>query len=397
MKLASLFVLTCVSMCAAAGDLKPVEYRVFGKPSSVAVTEDGKHLLLTEAGINGPKNSGIEVFSIDANGKLKSERTVSLGENVPQGIVILPHTQIVAVGASNAGVAIAPLADVLSGKAQFKAIPQGERAGSGYMAASADGQFLYVANEYGKLGGFAAGNVGVIALHRGENGALRPEMGAQVPSGGTTPGVAVSPDGKRVYSVAEVLPPRMADSAAGGRNKLLAHEGCKQNGDREMANGGLYIWDSAKLAELDRNAPPEASRKALVKLVAAGCSPVRIVVSADGKRLYTTARGDDRVLEFDTDKLEHAPDKSLIRALETGGTAPVGLALFAGDKKMLVANSNRFEGGTGTASVIDLESGKVMQTFKAGNFPRNIALSPDGKTLYLTEYLSGTLLVIPVE
>lgn len=397
MKRFSSAALALLSLCvpaAFAAELAPVAYRTAGRPSSVAITEDGKHLLLTFAGERG--GSGIEVFSIEANGKLKSERTVSLGNNVPQGIAIIPHTNTVAVGVSNAGVAFATVDDVVAGKAQFRAIPQGEKAGSGYMAASRDGQYLYVANEYGRLGGLAPGNVGVIAFRSGD-GAVHPQAVIQVPSGSTTPGVAVSPDGSRMYSVAEVLPPRLADSAAGTRNKLLAHDGCQQKGDRQMPNGGLYVWDTAKLAKMPKDSPPDASRGALIKLVAAGCSPVRIVLSADGKRLYTTARGDNKVLEFDTEKLERDPNKSLLRALETGGTAPVGLALFAGGRKLLVANSNRFDGGTGSASVIDLESGSVTQTFKAGDFPRNITLSPDGKTLYLTEFLSGTLLAIPVE
>ncbi|MBS1814085.1 MAG: hypothetical protein JSS87_04350 [Acidobacteria bacterium] len=397
-RVALLSSLLCTASFSIHAELKPVSYRTAGKPSSVALTEDGKYLLLTVNGVDERRNAGVQVFSIDTAGKLKEIRLVSLGQNGVQGIVLIPHTHWLAIGLGGAGVVFAPVEDVISGKAQFRVISQGERAGSGYMAVSPDGQYLYVANEYAKTSfGNGVGTVGVIALHPSSDGSVHPQAITQVPSVRTTPGIAISPDGSRLYSVAEVFAARFADKIPGAKNPELRHDNCRQSGDRSMPSGALYVWDTAKLNALPASPAADTMSRARMRVIHAGCSPVRAVITADGKRLYLTARGDDNVIEFDTAKLESDPEHAFLRALKTDGTAPVGLALFNHDHSLLVANSNRFDGGSGTAAVIDLASGKVTQKFKAGDFPRNITLSPDGKTLYLTEFNSNTLLVIPVE
>jgi len=143
--------------------------------------------------------------------------------------------------------------------------------------------------------------------------------------------------------------------------------------------------------------PRDAQRAAVTAIVDAGCSPVREVVSADGGMVYVTARGDDRVLVFDTKKLESDPAAAFVRAIPSGGEAPVGLMLFDGGKALLVANSNRFAGGAGNATVIDLsDASKPMlrQTIKTGEFPRNITASADGKTMYLTIFSGDELMVL---
>ena len=58
--------------------------------------------------------------------------------------------------------------------------------------------------------------------------------------------------------------------------------------------------------------------------------------------LWVAARGDNRVLAFATRTLESNPDVALLGYADTGGTAPVGLALLAGGRLLAVANSNRF-------------------------------------------------------
>lgn len=379
-------------------ELKPQSYPTAGKPSSVAVTEDGKHLLLTVNGIEDRKGAGIQVFSIESNGQLKEAHVVSLHRAGAQGIVLIPHTHMLAIGLSNAGVAFAPVKDVIDGKAEFKVLPQSERAGSGYMAASPDGQYLYVANEYAKPAIGGVGTVGVIALHPTADGNIHPQAINESPSGNTTPSLALSADGKRLYSLAEVFPGTRGDEVSGSKNILLRHNNCMQRRDgRPNYSGGLYVWDTAKMTQVPASADLRAFQSALKNVVNAACSPVRAVLSKDGKRLYVTSRGNNYVLEMDVAKLEKYGEDPLIRAIPTEGEAPVGLALFNEDKSLIVANSNRFNEGTGTVSVIDLASGKVIQKFKAGEFPRNVVLSPDGKTLYLTEFNSNTLLAIPVQ
>ena len=88
------------------------------------------------------------------------------------------------------------------------------------------------------------------------------------------------------------------------------------------------------------------------------------------------------------------------RSFSPAHTAPVGLALFDHDRKLLVANSNRFTNGPGQATVIDLADPAkptILQTIKTGQFPRNIVVSPDGKTLLLTVYLGNELMLLTMK
>jgi len=75
----------------------------------------------------------------------------------------------------------------------------------------------------------------------------------------------------------------------------------------------------------------------------------------------------------------------------------VGIALFENDRKMLVANSNRFTGGSGNATLFDVTDRTkpiLLQTIHTEAFPRNVTVSPDGKSLLLTVFLGNELLVL---
>ncbi|WP_158824238.1 YncE family protein [Granulicella sp. S156] len=338
------------------------------------------------------QSSGIEIFH-DTGSKLEHVAFQPLGPVGAQGIVLLPHTRTLAVGLSDAGVAFLPLDEVLHGKAKVRVVPQGDRPGSGYLAATPDGQFLFVANEYGD-----GGNLGVIALHRGDAGDIDPEPLAHIRTPNATPGVAISPDGLRVYAVGEVVRPDVAQLLAGHGVPELEREGCVQGrADRAMPNGALYVIDVAKATALTSASTPQEIRASVVAAEDAGCSPVRESVSPDGATLYVTARGDNRVLVFDTKALETDRSHAFLRAIPTSGEAPVGLRVFNGGKSLLVANSNRFSGGSGNATLFDLSDGAkplLKQKIKTGEFPRNITVSPDGTTLYLTIFSSNELMVL---
>jgi DNA-binding beta-propeller fold protein YncE len=393
--------LLCVS--ASAQVLESRTYATSGHPTEAIATPDGKYVLVT---VDRQGASGIDVFEVEP-GKLKKIAFQSLGSQNAQGILLIPHSTTLAVGLSNAGVAFLPLDETLRGKAKPGVLPQGERSGTGYLAVTPDGQYLFAANEYG-----AGGNVGVIALHRDQAGAIHPEAITQIPTPNTTPGVTISPDGSRLYAVGEVIRPEVAARLPGRGVKTLERDGCVQaDPGRSRPNGVLYAIDVSQARALTRDASPDQVRRVVVARVDAGCSPVREAVTADGRTVYVTARGDNRILAFDTAALEGAhraarfnPDDTaadaeppLSAAFDSGGAAPAGLKLFAGDKYLLVADSNRFAGGPGNASVFDLTDPArpvLRQTIHTGAFPRNITASPDGATLYLTIFSGDELMVL---
>jgi DNA-binding beta-propeller fold protein YncE len=197
-----------------------------------------------------------------------------------------------------------------------------------------------------------------------------------------------------VYVVGEIVPADVAARFPGHGVPELERSRCVQGGANVESNGVLYTVDVAKAEALPEGASGADARTATVSREDAGCSPVREAVTTDGALVYVTARGDNKVLVFDTKKLESDPQHAFVRAIATGGEAPVGLKLFDDDKLLLVANSNRFSGGNGNATVINLEKGAVVQKISTGEFPRNITASPDGKTLYMTIFNSNQLMVL---
>jgi DNA-binding beta-propeller fold protein YncE len=117
--------------------------------------------------------------------------------------------------------------------------------------------------------------------------------------------------------------------------------------------------------------------------------------------VYVTARNSNAMLAFDTDALRNDTAHALIGTVPVG-TAPVGVVVVNDGKFVIVSNSNRFSNdrkARQTLSVIDaakVGEGKlaVVGSLAAGVFPREFGQSPDGRTLFVANYLSDELEVI---
>jgi YVTN family beta-propeller protein len=141
----------------------------------------------------------------------------------------------------------------------------------------------------------------------------------------------------------------------------------------------------------------------VVARVPAGDSPVRMTVSPDGQRIYVTARGSNAVLVFDADKL--ITDSAHARlAKVTVGSAPVPLALIQDGKTLVVGNSNRFNAGAAkpqALSVLDVakmgHGSAIIGIIAAGAFPREMSVSSDGRTLFVSNFGSNSLEVIDAQ
>ena len=136
--------------------------------------------------------------------------------------------------------------------------------------------------------------------------------------------------------------------------------------------------------------------------VPAGCSPVRMAISPSGDRIYVTARNSNAVVSFDAGKLISDPAHSRL-GMASVGAAPVPIALVGGGKTVVAGNSNRFAGGGSAQSLTLLDAAKIrgnedarIGAIAAGAFPRELRVSTDGQTLYLTNYGSNSLQVMDV-
>jgi DNA-binding beta-propeller fold protein YncE len=197
----------------------------------------------------------------------------------------------------------------------------------------------------------------------------KPSYVGAIPTGIAPVGLAVSPDGRWLYSTSEI------NSAT--RGQILGRD------------GSLSVI-SVATAEHEPD-------HAVVATVSAGCSPVRVTVSANGQDVWVTARESDELLAFSASKLAgHASDPEL--ADVRVGEAPVGLALVDSGKQVVVADSNRFtaNGQHSSLTVVSTvealaHKDAIVGTVAAGAFPREMALEPAGTVLLVGNFGSGTL------
>ena len=119
----------------------------------------------------------------------------------------------------------------------------------------------------------------------------------------------------------------------------------------------------------------------------------------DGATAYVTARSDNTLLAFDAQRLVTDTAHALLGKVDVG-VAPVGIAVVDGGARVIATNSNRFAGNAGDhqpIAVVDAAKlriggkGAKLGEIPAGGFPRELRLSPDGRTLFLTNFTSKTL------
>ena len=297
--------------------------------------------------------------------------------------------------------------------------------------------YAFVANEYGlkhlsppKVNFGLGGTVGVIRVQRNSGGGFSPGTGSidrnkniYIPGADTIPGVTVSHDGQHLYVANENArqseinkktgnpywdPTNVANTSNGG---ILASQNCQPGGlDNNgnliegQNNGLLTIIDVGKATRGD-------GQGSILVSIAAGCSPVRVVETANGKYIWVATRGLNlnlpgtqpgpgpgtsgyQVLVFDVSKLLskslNEVNDALVGFGDSGGTAPVGLALFDNDRMLAVANSNRFfsklpqPAGDTNVAILDVtkpQSPTVIATIpptptSADMFPRDVTLGP---------------------
>jgi len=117
-------------------------------------------------------------------------------------------------------------------------------------------------------------------------------------------GLAVSPDGHWLYATSETAP----------------------------AGAGIPAGDgSLSVVDISRAGPRSPGR--LIATVDAGCSPVRVASSSDGRTIWVTARGSNALLAYTAGLLVPGSPGALIARVPVG-SEPVGVALVDGDRRV---------------------------------------------------------------
>ena|GEM_PF-385326 len=370
-----------VSRCNAAA-AEPITFVPLpGHPFNPVASGDGCWLFVSVTTANPRSLNGIALFS-RADGQLKLRQVFTV-EGSPTGSV-LTHDGKLLIVADDDYVVFMDTAKMINGHGDpiLGYISDGEFPGSVYVNVTADDRFLFVSDE-------AVQAITVINLEKARaEGFKESAIVGKIPTGAAPIALTFSPDGRWLYTTSQVAPkdynwpveckPEGADPAtAQPRNP----------------KGAIIVVDVAR-AQTD-------PKNSIAARVPAGCSPVRLAISPDGARAYVTARNSNAVLAFDTAKFQTDAAGSLVGTVPVG-TSPVGVAVVNDGRQIIVTNSNRFSNDRNarqTLTVIDATkvadgAAAVLGSIKAGAFPRQISQSPDGRTLFVSNYLSNELELI---
>ena len=334
-------------------------------PFGVAIGPDGKHAFVDSlinptappSGSNPMSDpSGISEYSISSNGGLASERIGTASKGPLLGMVISPNGRLlVAAGGSGASVfSVSRIEQAASDPSSWldgTFTSHGE--GAIEAAVSPDGQYVVVSLE-------DSDQLAVFNLGQAERRGFRhTDLVGYVPMGVAPVGMTISPDGRYLYATSEA--------------------------GTESGTQGTLTTINLRRAEVH----PSDS---VVSTVWAGCSPVR--VAATRSSVYVTARQSDQLLDFSASELASHPASALINRVQIG-EAPVGLALVNHNKTILIADSNRFNANGATSNLaVVAATGRSLQFVGyvvAGEFPRDMAVSPHGTAVIISDYGSGDL------
>ena len=199
----------------------------------------------------------------------------------------------------------------------------------------------------------------------------KPEHVLHLSVGQAPVGMAFSSDGHWLYVTSEVDP---------GFGPATCRA---ETGNGTVAEGTVATVDLQALGG-----------PAIVARAAVGCGPVRIVLARDSAWALVSLRTTGTVAVFATAALRAG--LSLPIAIAAVGPSPVGMALAAGGRTLLVANSNRFERGSpGSLSCLQLGDGdptlNAVTVIPTGVFPREVTVLPDGTTFLVTLFGSRAL------
>ncbi len=213
---------------------------------------------------------------------------------------------------------------------------------------------------------------------------------ARIPTGETPLSVGITPDGKYVFvantgsatqadhrvTVVETATHRVAATIRVGLAPL----------DLAVSPDGTRVYvtnsRSQSISVLDVASLEESRR---FSVATAGEGPFGIAVSPDGKRLYVTDIDGREVIFLD------ALSGLVLERVGVEGT-PRSLAVSSDGSTIYVAG---FDGGI---SVVDAAEGVLVETIDTGSANVfRLILSPDERTLYASDRLNARLLVVDLE
>lgn len=368
------------SACNAPASDPIVQLDVPGRPFEPVVSSDGCWIFLTL--IQDQGGDGRIAVVRRTGGKLSVVRTISLKGN-PTGAV-LTHDDKLLIIADGGHLAFVDAARLASGDGDpvLGYIGSGSPVGFIYVNVSSDDRYLFAAAERGAA-------ILVVDLGRARaNGYDDRAAVAKLDVGNAPISVALSPDDRLLYTTSEAALPAWDWPRT-----------CRPENPNARPNAPLHPQGAIIVFDVGRVVADPAH--AAVSRIAAGCNPVRLVLSPRGDVAYVSARDDNMLEAFDTGRLVSDTAHALVGHTPVG-IAPVGVAVVDSGTRVVVTSSNRFGGGANDrqpltvvdAAMLRRGAPAVIGTIPAGAFPRELRLTSDSRTLFVTNFASRTLEMI---
>lgn len=258
-----------------------------------------------------------------------------------------------------------------------------------YSSISPDSRFLFISDEL-------ANRIRVFDLKKLQaEGFATGKPIAILPVGIKPIAVTLSRNGRYLFTTSHSADPKMnwpKICIPAGKPKERAPEGV------------VHVFNIDSLAT--------AAEKAIlpVATVPAGCSPVRLSLSPDGATAWVSARDDDALLAFETDKLVSDPGRARLVKVNAG-KSPTSVGISENGRTLWVVNSRRRELANGGPDArapswltvlnvpqkITRKGLQVRGKVDVGIFPREAFFLSDGQTLLVTNAFSHSLQVIDTE
>lgn len=365
-----LWLLSAIALAGESCSQIPVASRVYlpGSPFKIALSSDGCLVFASLTGQRYGKTSGLAVLRRQRD-RLELVRTVKTLKPLT-GLVVTPDDRTL-IATNGDGAVLFDIARLKSGVGDPVAGSVDSGAGSQtvYANVTADGQTLFLSNE-------AQHSITVVDLPK--RGVL-----GRIDVGDLPIALTFSRDGRLLYTTSQSARPSW------GWPEVCDPE-LSRGPPRKHPRGAIVVIDVA-MARTD-------PARAVVVRVEAGCNPVRLSLSPSADRAYITARKDNAVLVFDVERLVSDASSAKLATIPAG-TAPVPVVALPGGKAIVVGNSNRFGASHTKAdlSVIDATNYRVTGSVPSGEFPRDLVLSPDGRTLYLASFGSSFIEMLVVD
>ncbi|MGP0024143.1 MAG: YncE family protein, partial [Streptosporangiaceae bacterium] len=346
---------TAVAGATALSGVRSADVSVGSQPFGVATTADGHFSFVTLANAVAVLSHGSSLAPtldhvLSAPGATGSEQLTSDGRYL--------------LVAANSGALVFSVADAeQGGSALVGTLASPFGSGAVEVAVAPDDRFAFVTLEN-------SADLAVFNLQNAlANGFGTSDVVGKIPLHNAPIGLAISPDHRWLYAT------------SGMRVKTTA-----------PSEGTLTV--------IDLNRAETAPSSAVVSTATAGCSPVRVIASPDGRYVWVTSRDSNMLLGFSATALRTDPAHALVARVSVG-PAPIGLALVNGGSRILVANSN-LSGQHGVSTSISVISTSaalsrrpaLLGQISTGLLPREFGLAPDGKTVLVANSGSGQVQAI---